>query len=450
MNTISFLRNEVKKWPDITISILAGLAAFGCYTCMYAFRKSFSAGTFESSSFFGVDYKVCVIIAQMLGYTFSKFYGIQFISQNGKSNRARYILLLILIAWLAQLCFALIPAPYNIAMLLINGFPLGLIWGLVFSYLEGRRTTELMGAIMAISLVFAAGFVKTIARYLVSDFAVTEFWMPFTTGLLFVVPLLLFVLCLELIPAPNKDDKWQRTERIPMDGKQRKDFFMEFLPGILLSLLIYGLLTCIRDIRDNFELEIWRGLGIKNHNIHVETDSLISVIVLCVCALLVLIRNNITAFSVVHCIIILGCVTIGLGTLAYNLEYLKPTTWMTIVGLGLYVAYIPFHAIFFERMIASLHYKSNVGFLIYISDSLGYLGSFVMLIFHEFTGKGVGWMSFFNQSLLIVSIITTLGATLSLVYFLRKFKRVNEVKVPEQENAVLAKAVQPLLVKSNE
>lgn len=166
MNTILHLRNRVNKWPTIGISIMGGLAAFGCYTCMYAFRKAFSAGTFENSSFLGIDYKVCLIIAQMLGYTFSKFYGIKFISQNGKSNRAKYILFLIAIAWLALLGFALIPAPYNICMLLLNGFPLGMIWGLVFSYLEGRRTTEFMGALMSISLVFAAGFVKTIAREL--------------------------------------------------------------------------------------------------------------------------------------------------------------------------------------------------------------------------------------------------------------------------------------------
>lgn len=435
MNAIVYLRAKVEGWPSVTISLFGGIAAFGCYTCMYAFRKAFAAGTFESASFFGIDYKVCIIIAQMLGYTFSKFYGIKFISQNGKSNRAKYILFLIFIAWLALLGFALIPAPYNISMLLLNGFPLGMIWGLVFSYLEGRRTTELMGAVMSISLVFAAGFVKTIARYLMSNFFVSEFWMPFTTGLLFVVPLLLFVLCLELIPEPNEEDKLNRTERIPMNKAQRKKFFLDFLPGILLTLVIYGLLTCMRDMRDNFEVEIWNGLGIRNNSIYAKIDTIIAIIVLCVMALLILVKDNVKAFSLVHYIIILGCATVGIGTMAFNLDYLKPTTWMTIVGLGLYLAYIPYHAIFFERMIASLHYKSNVGFLIYISDSVGYLGSFSILIFHQFANKNVAWTSFFNQSLLIVSVITTMGAVFSLMYFLRKIKRDFGVK-PLSKNKV--------------
>ena len=420
---ITYLRNKVNKWPNAAISIMGGIAAFGCYTCMYAFRKAFSAGTFENSSFFGVDYKVCLVIAQMLGYTFSKFYGIKFVSQNGKSNRAQYILFLIGIAWVALLGFALIPAPYNIAMLLLNGFPLGMIWGLVFSYLEGRRTTEFMGALMSISLVFAAGFVKTTARMLMASFPISEFWMPFTTGLLFIIPLLICVLCLELIPEPDEEDKRNRTERVPMNGKQRKKFFFDFLPGILLTLVIYGLLTCMRDMRDNFEVEIWNGLGIKNNTIYAKIDTIISILVLSAMALLILVKDNLKAFSLVHYLIILGCFLIGISTVAFNLGYIKPVVWMTLVGLGLYLAYIPYHAIFFERMIASLHYKSNVGFLIYISDSVGYLGSFSILMFHQFASERNSWTIFFNQCLIVVSIVTTICAVISLLYFLKKVKQ---------------------------
>ncbi|RZL51035.1 MAG: hypothetical protein EOP00_01415 [Pedobacter sp.] len=438
---INYLRKKVVNWPNASISIMGGIAAFGCYTCMYAFRKAFAAGTFDNSSFFGIDYKVCLIIAQMLGYTFSKFYGIKFISQNGKSNRAKYILMLIGIAWLALLGFALIPAPYNIAMLLLNGFPLGMIWGLVFSYLEGRRTTEFMGALMSISLVFAAGFVKTIARELMSVFAVNEFWMPFATGLVFVLPLLAFVLCLELIPEPDEQDKINRTERIAMDGAQRRKFFLNFMPGILLTLIIYGLLTCMRDMRDNFEVEIWNGLGIKNNTIYAKIDTIISVLVLGVMALLILVKDNLKAFSLVHYLIIIGCMLIGLSTIAFNMGYIKPIIWMTLVGMGLYLAYIPYHAIFFERMIASLHYKSNVGFLIYISDSIGYLGSFSILMFHQFATERNSWASFFNQCLIIVAVVTTICSVLSLIYFLRKVKQraITTQKIAEEQSILAAR-----------
>ena len=59
------------------------------------------------------------------------------------------IIKLIAIAWIALLFFAITPPPYNIFFLLLNGIPLGIIYGLVFSYLEGRKTTELLGAVLA-------------------------------------------------------------------------------------------------------------------------------------------------------------------------------------------------------------------------------------------------------------------------------------------------------------
>jgi hypothetical protein len=84
----------------------------------------------------------------------------------------------------------MIPAPYNFILFLVNGLPLGLIWGIVFSFLEGRRNTEILGAMMASSFIFASGIVKSAGRMLIEQLKITEFWMPFFAGLLFI-PLLL-------------------------------------------------------------------------------------------------------------------------------------------------------------------------------------------------------------------------------------------------------------------
>src|SRR6202000_2626577 len=89
--------------------------------------------------------------------------------------RRKCIFVLVGIAWLALLFFAIVPAPYNIVFLFINGFPLGLIWGLVFGYLEGRKSTEFMAAVLSISLIFASGFIKTIARGLMGSFHISEY-----------------------------------------------------------------------------------------------------------------------------------------------------------------------------------------------------------------------------------------------------------------------------------
>ncbi len=437
MKLIDQLRLKVAKWPYGLLSVMAAVSSFGAYTCMYAFRKAFAAGTFTGQQYFHIDYKVWLVIAQIIGYTLSKFYGIKFISELKPGQRAKYILLLIGIAWLALLCFAIVPAPYNIIFLFINGFPLGLIWGLVFGYLEGRKSTEFMAAVLSISLIFASGFVKTVARTLMSSFHISEYNMPFITGALFVVPLLLFVFLLELMPPPNAEDIKLRTKRLPMDATERKNFLQRFLPGIILTLIIYVLLTIMRDVRDNFEVEIWASLGVKDNTIYTKIDTIISVAVLVAMSLLILVRKNLKAFSIIHIMIIFGCVLIGAGTILFALGLIGPMVWMTLAGLGLYLGYVPYNAVFFERLLATFHYKGNVGFLIYVADSMGYLGSVSVLLVKELGHPDISWGTFFKESVMTVAIIGGICATLSLIYFLRSAQK-QDTDSREQLNMIPA------------
>jgi MFS family permease len=414
----SSLKRAVAKWPYGVLSILAAIAAFGAYTSMYAFRKAFAAGSYSGLSFWHVDYKAWLVIAQVLGYTLSKFYGIKFIAEIKALSRGRSILLLVAVAWLALLGFALVPAPYNIVFLFINGFPLGMIWGLVFGYLEGRRATEFMAAVLSTSLIFASGFVKTVGRTLITEFNVKEYHMPFLTGAIFAIPLILFVLILELMPPPNQQDKQLRTERVAMSSQERRAFLARFLPGIILTVIVYVLLTVMRDVRDNFEVEIWAGLGINSNSIYANIDSIISLAVLAGISLLILVKNNLKAFGIIHVFIICGCLLAGISTLLFEAKSISAVTWMTLAGLGLYAAYVPYNAIFFERMIASFNYKSNVGFIMYIADAIGYLGSISVLLVKELGNSDVSWDVFFKNGLLVMSVVGAIAGSLSLIYFL--------------------------------
>ena len=430
------LRAKVAKWPYGVISLLAAISSFGAYTCMYAFRKGFSAGTYSNLQYFHIDYKVWLVIAQIIGYTMSKFYGIKFISELKPGQRAKSILVLIGVAWLALFFFAIVPAPYNIIFLFINGFPLGLIWGLVFGYLEGRKSTEFMAAVLSISLIFASGFVKTVARTLMASFHVSEYQMPFLTGALFVLPLLLFVFCLELMPPPTAEDIKLRTKRLPMDAEERKKFLQTFLPGIILTLIIYVLLTVMRDVRDNFEVEIWSSLGVKDNTIFTKIDSIISIIVLVGMSLLILVKNNLKAFSIIHYMIIAGCLLIGGSTILFALNAINAMTWMTLAGLGLYFGYVPYNAVFFERMLASYHFKGNVGFLIYVADSMGYLGSVSVLLIKEFGRPNISWGAFFKEGVMTVAVVGGICAVLSLIYFLNMARGKGKNKPADSLNIV--------------
>jgi len=417
------VKRTIAGWPYSLYSVFAAISAFGAYTSMYAFRKAFAAGSFSDLEFWHVDYKAWLVIAQVLGYTLSKFYGIKFIAEVKALSRGKAILILVGISWLALLGFAIVPAPYNIVFLFINGCPLGMIWGLVFGYLEGRRATEFMAAVLSTSLIFASGFVKTVGRTLITDFQVSEYHMPFITGAIFAIPLCMFVLMLEVMPPPDKLDKELRTERVAMNAAERRAFLSRFLPGIILTVIVYVLLTVMRDIRDNFEVEIWAGLGIKSNSIYTHIDAIISVAVLACMSLLILVKDNFKAFGIIHIFILFGCLLAGVSTLLFEANAISGTTWMTLAGLGLYAGYVPYNAIFFERMIAAFNYRSNVGFIMYVADAIGYLGSITVLLMKELGDSQMSWIDFFKDGVLIMSVVGSVAGLLSLLYFFNSARR---------------------------
>jgi len=418
------LNNKINPESQIAVALYAAVVTFLTYAVVYAFRKPFTAGTFEGLTFLGINYKVCLVISQAIGYTLSKFYGIKFIAELKRFGRWKIILLLISIAWMALFFFAIVPAPYNIPFLLINGFPLGMIWGIIFSYVEGRKATDFIGASLAVSFIFSSGFVKSIAKYLMLDMGVSEFWSPFITGLVFIFPLLIFLFLLEKVPPPSHLDIALRQERIPLTKQKRKHLLHKFFPGLLLLIIIYVFLTIFRDLRDNFAADIWNELGYANQaGIFTKTEIPITLIVLVVISAMVLIKNNFTAFITSHILIIVGFGITGMSTWLFTQHLIHPGIWMMLVGLGLYIAYIPFNCLLFDRMISAFQFKGNVGFLMYLSDSFGYLGSMVVLLSKEIFKVKLHWVSFYSESVLQLSVFGIISTVISGIYFISKYKR---------------------------
>lgn len=439
MLNITWIQKRLQHAHHFTFSLYAALVAFGTYSCMYAFRKPFTAGIFEGVTFLGIDYKIWLVITQTIGYACSKFYGIRFIAEMKGNKRAQSIMMLIGISWLALLGFAVVPAPYNIAFLFLNGFPLGMIWGLVFSYLEGRRSTEFMGAVLSVSFIFSSGFVKSVGKMTVVSWHVTEYWMPFITGLVFIVPIMICILLLEQIPPPSTEDEQLRTRRAPMNKQERKTFLHTFLPGLVLLIASYVLLTVLRDMRDNFAADIWKDLGYGTQaGIFTQTEIPVSVAIIVIMGLLVFVKNNFHAFMLNHFIVITGFLVALISTLLYKQHQLDPVWWMTLTGLGLYMGYIPFNCIFFERLIAVFKYVSNVGFIIYVADSFGYLGSVLVMLFKNFGGMALSWSQFFTDAVLGVSVTGIVMMLASAWYFKKRFESVNNKSTSNLDEVQIA------------
>lgn len=421
------MMNRMRLWltqaNPVVFVLFAGLAGFCAYFSMYAFRKPFTAATFDAVPgwHLALDYKIALVIAQVAGYALSKLIGVKVIAEMRPERRAAAILILIGASWIALVLFALTPAPWNVAALFLNGLPLGLIWGLVFGFMEGRRTSEVLGAILCASFILSSGVVKSVGKALMQTWHVSAFWMPAAVGLVFMPVLALSVLALAALPPPSPADEAERVARRPMMARERAAFLAAHWPVLLLLITAYVLLTAFRDLRDNFAAEIWQALGYGDAaSIFTASEGPVAALSLVAMGVLIMVKNNGRALLFMHGVIGVGFAILGLSTLAFQQGLLSPIAWMIAGGAGLYLAYTPFNAMLFDRLIAYSGTVATAGFLIYVADATGYIGSVALLLFKNFGSLDLAWLPFFVNTAYATSLIGVLLVSGAMILFLRR------------------------------
>ncbi|HXA37390.1 MAG TPA: DUF5690 family protein [Phenylobacterium sp.] len=417
------MQDRLARANPILFTAVAGLAGFCAYFSMYAFRKPFTAATFEAVPgwTFTLDYKIALVLAQVAGYALSKLIGIRVISELSPPRRAAAILLLVGSAWLALLAFAVIPAPWNVAALFFNGLPLGMIWGLVFGYMEGRRVSEALGAILCASFILSSGVVKSVGSWLMNSAHIDRFWMPAAAGAAFFPLLLASVWLLGQLPPPNAADEAERVRRAPMNAAERRAFLAVYWPGVTLLTASYILLTAFRDFRDNFAAEIWTALGYgQESGVFTQSELPVAAIALVALAAIMAVRDNLKALMVIHAIVVAGFLLLGGCAWAFQAHLISPLAFMIAAGAGLYMAYTPFNAMLFDRLVAFSGRVATAGFLIYVADASGYLGSAALLVWRNFGAVRMDWLRFFTLSAYATSGVGAVLSTAAAVYFLRQ------------------------------
>lgn len=411
-------RVQPRATSSVGVLLLGAVAAFGTYFCMYAFRKPFTAASYAGTSFAGIDFKTILVVSQVMGYMVSKFLGIKVVSEVTPRRRAGLILLLVGIAELALVLFALTPPPWNAVWLFVNGLPLGMVFGLVLGVLEGRKQTEMLAAGLCTSFILADGVTKSAGALLLAE-GISEWWMPAVTGLVFLAPLFAFVALLARVPAPSAEDVALRSERSPMQAEDRIRFFGRYAFGLSLLILAYLLVTILRSVRADFAPEIWKGLGVTDRPaIYAWSETVVGFVVLILSGSATLIRDHRSAFSYALGTSVVGAALVGLSVLAWQTELLSPFAFMVLLGLGLYMPYIAVHTTIFERLIAMTRDRGNIGYLMYLADAFGYLGYVAVLLLRKAIGDSEQFLGFF----LPLNLYLALGIAVALipcwVYFL--------------------------------
>lgn len=397
------------------------VAAFGTYFCMYGFRKPYTAATYAEISLFGLSYKFLLVIAQTLGYVLAKWIGIKIVSEIKSHQRIKAILGFIGFAEVMLLLFGLVPNPFNVIFLFLNGLSLGVIFGLVLGFVEGRKHTEFMVAGLCASFIISDGVSKSVGAYILAS-GVTEQWMPFVAGLVFLIPTLLFIAMLTCVPAPSARDIALRSARVPMTAEDRSKFFNKYAPGLIGIILVYLIVTLLRSVRADFAVEIWSGLGYEQTpDLFTRSELLVSFGVIIISGFAAFIHNHYKAFSFSLFTSLTGFMILLFAVAGLNHGADKFIS-MVLIGLGIYIPYVAVHAIMFERLIAITREKANVGFLMYIADSVGYTGYIGLMILKSFAPASDSIFDLFLKISIGMGIFGILLIIFCYLYFKNKLK----------------------------
>jgi len=195
-----------------------------------------------------------------------------------------------------------------------------------------------------------------------------------------------------------------------------------------LLIIVYVFLTLFRDIRDNYAADIWRELGFgAQPSVFTSTEIPITILVLIVISSMMLIKNNRHAFVITHFIIIAGFLLAGISSLLFVWHLMPPFTWMTLVGLGLYIGYIPFNCILFDRLIATFRHAGNVGFLMYLADSFGYMASVGVILTKTIFNTQLAWTVVYSNGVIVLSVIGIMATVMALLYFNKKYSVILQI-----------------------
>jgi len=174
-------------------------------------------------------------------------------------------------------------------------------------------------------------------------------------------------------------------------------------------------------------------MGLVNQPaIFTKSETLVALGVVAANGALVLVKDNRRAFLLA---LMLSCAALALALIvAAGLKAgaVGPFAFMVLLGVGMYVPYVAVHTTIFERLIALTRERGNIGFLMYLADSAGYLGYVALIISKPLlvrldAGVPERFLVFFTRTAEWMLGLALLGLMVAIVYYLRLPPRVVEV-----------------------
>jgi hypothetical protein len=85
---------------------------------------------------------------------------------------------------------------------------------------------------------------------------------------------------------------------------------------------------------------------------------------------------------------VLGFAIGAIALIGHRGGWIAPFPFIVMLGIGMYLPYMAVHTTLFERLLAVTRDKGNIGYLMYLVDSFGYLGYVAVMLREGYVSHG--------------------------------------------------------------
>lgn len=235
-NLKAYLRNAMSSSPTlITIipSISIALSYLGTYVAKYPL---FLVEYNEDNTIFNISLKDWLSYAFTVGFFIGKWPAYKFVPSLARSQRLHVLIVLFTLASFFFTAFLPLQGPYSasikIISTLIGSISCSAIFGIEFTYLEGRSNGDVYIAALNCVAFFGSSICRAVGTALIR-WGVADSWMPILLVVLYAPITLISLFCLDAIPDPNQADVVSMGERTIMTSMEKSDFIITHIFGLI-------------------------------------------------------------------------------------------------------------------------------------------------------------------------------------------------------------------------
>lgn len=288
------------------------------------------------------------------------------------------------------------------------------VYGGLLTYIEGRRSTERLLAVLSGFYIFAGNLSRGTSS-LVLQFGVAPRAMPLIVGATACVVSCLLLAYTDGQPGPTDADIASRSKRTQMTAEERWGFCKRWSTLLVFSIIAYATMATLRSFRDFYTQQIFSAaLGVSSDEVPSWLYFVVDVPGAVLSSLALVWMNTVEDHQIAICRLFqiqLVSISFALGsTLLFLGNVIGGVVWQISLGVGIYLAYALMQTPVFERVFAVTKTQGTCAFLVFLSDGCGYFSTVCLLLYQNF-GPLSG-----NQQILFVYLGVLVGGAVLMLF----------------------------------